>query len=111
MTTLVLELQRARNQLVTFCRQRNALSRGVREWRVSEDSGGFVVTEVDTRNAHSSPVLRLHLENGRWLLSVPSAGGWQPYPPRPEAAGIEAVIDELEQAPLHVHWGKTGVSA
>jgi hypothetical protein len=55
--------------------------------------------------------LRLHLENGRWLLSVPSAGGWQPYPPRPEAAGIEAVIDELEQAPLHVHWGRTGVSA
>lgn len=111
MTTPVLELQRARKQLATFCRQRNTLSRGVREWCVSEECGGFVIAEVDTRNAHSSPVLRLHFENGRWLLSVPSAGGWQPYSPRPEAAGIEAVIDEIEQAPLHVHWGKTGVSA
>ncbi|MCG6866561.1 MAG: DUF3024 domain-containing protein [Thiogranum sp.] len=110
MTTSVLELQRARNQLATFCRRRNRLSRGVREWRVSEDGGEFVIAEVDTRNAHSSPLLRLHFENGRWLLAVPAAGGWQPYPPRPEVAGIEAVIDELEQAPLHVHWGKTGVS-
>jgi len=110
MTTSVLELQRARNRLAAFCRQRNRLSRGAREWRVSEESDGFVIIEVDTLNAHDSPVLRLHYEDGRWLLVVPSAVGWQPYPPRPEVAGIEAVIDELEQAPLHVHWGKTGGS-
>jgi hypothetical protein len=110
MTTSVLELQRARNQLATFCSRRNRLSRGVCEWRVSEDNGEFVIAEVDMRNAHSSPLLRLHFANGRWLLAVPAAGGWQPYPPRPEVAGIDAVIDELEQAPLHVHWGKTGVS-
>lgn len=99
-----LDWQRARNCLAACCHRRNALARGVGEWRVREDREGFVISEHDVARRRQQPVLKLRFEHGRWLLSVPVAGGWSPYPPCPEAAAIETVVGELEQAPLHVHW-------
>jgi hypothetical protein len=102
MTIAVLELQRARKHLEAFCRRRNALSNSGSQWRLNHNSGGFVLIRGDAGAA--SAAVKLQFAAGRWLLSVPAAGGWQPYPPRPEAEDIKSVIDELEQAPLHVHW-------
>jgi hypothetical protein len=98
-----LELQRARRHLEDFCRRRNALSNSGSEWCLSQAGGGFLLSQAcgDT----VTDVLRLQFTAGRWLLSMPAAGGWRPYPPRPEVEDIESVVAELEQAPLHVHWG------
>lgn len=99
MTLVSLELQRARKQLQVFCEHRNAGLNSGPDWRLSEDSGCLQILLQD------AVVLRLVPEQGRWRLLVPQSGrGWQAYPPRPEADNIEAVIEELEQAPLHVHW-------
>jgi len=101
MTLSELELQRARKQLETCCRQRNAQGNDAARWCLSEAGGAFEIREC----AGDSAVLRLCFQDGRWLLFVPAAeGGWRSYPPRPEAATIDAVINELEQAPLHIHW-------
>ena len=103
MTTSELEVQRARRYLADFCRRRNTLA-GAGQWRLSEQDDALVVDELESPGGRRSPVLRLRFERGRWFLEVPAAGGWRPYPPRPEAPGIEVVVNELEQAPLHVHW-------
>jgi hypothetical protein len=102
-TTSELEVQRARRCLADFCRRRNTLP-GVGRWRLNERDDGLVVDELESPDGRRSPVLRLRFEGGRWFLDVPAAGGWRPYPPRPEASSIEVVVNELEQAPLHVHW-------
>jgi hypothetical protein len=102
MTIAVLEIQRARKYLAAFCREQNSLSNSRPKWRLNHDSGGFLLSQ--TGEGGVTDILRLHLASGRWLLLVPAAGGWRPYPPRPEAEHIEAIIDELEQAPLYLHW-------
>jgi hypothetical protein len=101
-TIAVLELERARKYLAAFCRQRNSLSNSRAKWCLNDDSGGFLLCRAGEGGV--TDILRLRLASHRWLLSVPVAGGWRAYPPRPEAEDIESVIDELEQAPLHVHW-------
>lgn len=103
MTIAVLELQRARKQLEAFCRRHSAATNSEVEWCLSNDSGGFLLTRSHAGSV--TPIVRLQYTANRWLLSVPSADGWRAYPPRPAVADIAAVIDELEQAPLHVHWG------
>jgi len=101
MNLSVLELQRARKHLETCCHRRNAQRSDVARWCLGEEGGAFEIREC----AGDTVVVRLCFQDGRWLLLVPAAeGGWRPYPPRPEAATIDAVIDELEQAPLHIHW-------
>ncbi len=103
-TIVVFELQRARKHLEDFCQRRNALANSGSNWCLrQEDSSAFLLSQAVAESA--TEVLRLQFVAGRWLLSVPAAGGWRPYPPRPEAEDIESVVDELEQAPLHVHWG------
>jgi hypothetical protein len=103
-TVVVLELQRARKHLEDFCQRRNALAVSGSNWCLRQEGGGtFLLSQAVADTA--TEVLRLQFAAGRWLLSVPAVGGWRPYPPRPEAQDIESVIDELEQAPIHVHWG------
>lgn len=105
MKPIPLELQRARKQLEAFCRQRNRSGMVGSEWCLSQHGSEFLISEYGARHK-AAPVLRLRFDDGRWFLSVPLAGDrWQAYAPRPEACSIDAVIKELEQAPLHVHWG------
>ena len=104
----LLELQRARKCLENFCRQRNGSGRLGPQWCLSQDGSEFTISEYSAGNAKHmvTPLLQLCFEGGRWLLFVSSADGrWQAYAPRPEVNSIESVIEELGQAPLHVHWG------
>ncbi|HHO69425.1 MAG TPA: DUF3024 domain-containing protein, partial [Gammaproteobacteria bacterium] len=40
-----------------------------------------------------------------WQLHWPRTGGdWQPWPHLPKYTDLQGIADELEQAPLHVHW-------
>lgn len=51
------------------------------------------------------PLVKLAYCNDRWFLFWRQEGvGWQAWPHLPEAESVEMIIDELEQAPLHVHW-------
>lgn len=59
--------------------------------------------EVYTR-ADGNAVFRLDFQQGCWRLYAPAADGdWHAYP-HPALTGLDEVIDELERAPLHVHW-------
>lgn len=78
--------------------------------RCQQEGDSLLITEV-TRSDQSSgversrPLVKLDYRDNRWFLFWPQeGGGWQPWPHLPEAASVQAVIDELEQAPLHVHW-------
>jgi hypothetical protein len=97
----VLELQRARKELERFCRRRNALTAGGSAWRLVGTGNDWF---IHGPAGGGGPLLRLSFAHDRWLVFVPVGEGWQPYPPLPEATAVTAVIDELEQAPLHVHW-------
>jgi len=97
----VLALQRARRQLQAWCARRNARLKPGHEWCLTAQGETFLVVEC----AGAAPVFRVCFKDPRWQLFIPRAdGGWYPYAPRPEVASVEAVIDELEQAPLHIHW-------
>lgn len=49
-------------------------------------------------------VFRLTQREARWLIFLPSVDGhWHAYPSR-RLASLEDLIEELEQAPLHIHW-------
>ena len=99
MKPVSIELQRARRRLETFCTERNRALRSGPRWRVSEVNNQFDIYRA------AAPVVRLYYDEGGWHVLVPRAdGGWMDYPPRPRLAGIDAVIGELDQAPLHVHW-------
>ena len=51
-------------------------------------------------------LVRISYEDGRWYLFWPQhSGAWRPFPHPPRADTIQAVVEALEQAPLHVHWG------
>ena len=108
MNPSLLELRRARKRLEAFCRERNYSGRAGPTWCLSQNDTAFVISERTPGCAEHEavPVLRLCFDDGRWFLSVPTAAGrWRAYPPRPEADSIDVVIEDLEQAPLHVHWG------
>jgi hypothetical protein len=100
MSHTVLELQRARRELERFCRRRNALRGGGTRWRLQRTGEDWFIQGPPG----GGPLLRLRFAQGCWLVFVPAGEGWRPYPPLPEATGVAAVIGELEQAPLHVHW-------
>jgi len=105
MNSSILELHRARKRLETFCHQRNWSSRDASKWCLSQHDTEIMISTYTAEHG-TTPVLRLCFEAGHWLLSMPAANGrWQAYSPRPQVDSIEALIEELEQAPLHVHWG------
>ena len=112
MTIGLLELQRARRMLDDFCARRNAASTGhVSRLRCRQTGDRLLIEEsVPPENADDSggfrALVQLSYESGRWYLFWSQGGGdWRPYPHLPEVDTIQAVVDELEQAPLHVHWG------
>lgn len=96
-----LEQQRVRKRLDAWCRRRNAALNDGPRWCLSGEGGEFTIREC----CGGERLLRLCFSSGSWRLFVPRAdSGWLPYPARPEVASVDAVIDELEQAPLHIHW-------
>ena len=112
MTVCHLEYQRARRALEAFCARRNATaSASVSRWRCCQDGNEFLIGEVIGVNSVTSTdrfraLLRFSYENKRWRLFWPSrGGGWKPYSHSPRLETIQAVLEQLEQAPLHVHWG------
>ena len=111
MVVSVLELQRARKVLEEFCSRRNAMLSGhATQLRCCPQGDRLLIGETDQiEQTHGSggfrALLQLSYEAGRWYLFWPQEGGdWRPYPPLPQVDSIQAVIEELEQRPLHVHW-------
>ena len=111
MTVSVLELQRARKVLDAFCARRNALLSGsAARLRCSQEGDRLLIGEtaqpgITNDGGRFRALVQLSYEDGRWQLFWPLQGGaWRPYPHLPQVDTIEAVVEELEQAPLHVHW-------
>lgn len=96
-----LEAARARRTLQAYCRQRTDIAGVGEPWVLQSDADGYLGVRVGRVE-----ILRLEpLPHGGWRLQVPLSDGiWQPWGPRPTAESIEAVLEELEQMPLHVHW-------
>lgn len=112
MTISLLELRRARRVLDDFCARRNAASTGQAGRLHCRQKGdrlfigeiGPMETAYDS--GHFRALVQLSYQSGQWCLSWSQGkGDWRPYPHLPEAGSIQAVVDELEQAPLHVYWG------
>ena len=111
MTVRVLELQRARKVLDEFCARRNALLSGSAALLCCSQEGGRLLIgetaplEKTGVTGRFRALVRLSYKDGRWHLFWPLQGGaWRPYPHLPQVETIQAVVEELEQAPLHVHW-------
>ena len=99
-----LEFQRARRLLDSFCTHRNATdSTATLSCRQQDDSLLLVTTE-----AHSAAfriLVKLDYQGNRWSVFWPREdGSWQAWPHLPETDSVQYILDELEQAPLHVHW-------
>ena len=98
----LLELQRARRMLEEYCARQNSLASGSgRQIRCCQDSTEIYIGDSDPIR----PIVKLRYEGRGWLVFVRlESGDWRPYPHLPHTGDLQAVIDELEQAPLHVHW-------
>ena len=110
MSVSLLELKRARKLLESFCEQRSVSSGSNPQLSCQQEGDSFVIGEAAGPDRLSGaecfrPLVKLDYRNDRWFLFWSrEGGGWQPWPHLSEAASVQAVIDELEQAPLHVHW-------
>lgn len=99
-----LELRRARQLLQDFCAGRAGLQCRCEANMVEVLENGAAARRGATGTAR--PLLRMVHEGGFWRLYWwRDNGTWEPYPHLPRADSVLSVLDELEQAPLHVHWG------
>jgi len=109
-TLSVLELQRARKQLKTYCDTRNRGRKTGARWSAREVEECFLISRQGSadskgRSLPEQVLLKLCYRGDVWHLFLPHAqSGWRPYPPRPEVQQFDQVLEELDQAPLHVHW-------
>ena len=110
MSVSPLEFQRARKLLESFCERRSTSSGSTAKLSCQQKGDSLLIGEAAGPEDSSGavcfrPLVKLAYRNERWFLFWPQAGGgWQPWPHLPEVASVQTVIDELEQAPLHVHW-------
>jgi hypothetical protein len=109
-TLSVIDLQRTRKAVEGFCTRR---SRGqMRRLACHTEGNDILIVETSLRGGgrlHGKrlrALVRLRYANPGWRVFWPRDNGmWEPYQPLPFTESIQDVIDELEQAPLHVHWG------
>ncbi len=96
-----LEVERARQRLESYCARRNTQQHGAPGWRLISEGDALLVCQA----GDAARLFKLCFRAPRWqLYTADSDGRWQPYPLRYEVTSIDAVIAELEQAPLHIHW-------
>ena len=110
MSVSLLQFQRARKLLESFCERRNASPGSNTQLSCQQKGDSLLIGEVVGPDQCSDaerfrPLVKLDYRNDRWLLFwLQEGGGWQPWPHLTEADSVQTVIEELEQAPLHVHW-------
>ena len=111
MSVSLLELQRARKVLNEFCARRNSLmSDSVARLLCCQQGDRLLIGEIarprkTNDGGRFRALVQLSYEDGRWHLFWPlKEGAWRPYPHLPQVDRIQAVVEELERAPLHVHW-------
>lgn len=106
----LLELQRARKQLHAYCEHRNRGTNSSTRWSTREVDQCFLITRSGKfdrkgRVLPEQALLKLCYRGEVWQLFLPRAqGDWMPYPPKPEMENFGQVLEELDQAPLHIHW-------
>lgn len=99
-------------QLDAFCQRRNAQAGTLQGVLCCRQESENVLILMHERASHRNPtaddrqeLLRLVLDGSQWQLYWSRSDGvWEVYAQLPCAPDIDRVIDELEQAPLHVHW-------
>ena len=103
MNISVLELRRAEIMLNAFCDRRNRLvTRMDGRLRCRRRSDELFIGDSEPFRS----IVKLSYEGNGWRVYVRlDSGRWKAYPHLPHADDLQAVIDEFEQAPLHVHWG------
>ena len=112
MSTTILEVQRARQALHAFCERHNR-ARSASQAQLVCRAEANVIEMLETggadphgRQADAYALLRLSYDRGVWRIYWwRDKCAWEPYPHLSETGSVDRVIDELEQAPLHVHWG------
>lgn len=96
MSVSVLALQRARKQLEAFCAARQGPGSKL-HCQLQDDS------LILQQNGQS--LVRLRLDGTQWkVFWRRDDTQWEPWPHLPACHDIQRVIEELEQAPLHIHW-------
>ncbi len=97
MSLSVLALQRARKQLDVFCRQHSS---------PGSELGCRPAGDSLLLHYRGQEVVKLQLNEARWhIFWHRDDGQWVPWPHLPVCDDIKQVIEQLDQAPLHVHWG------
>ena len=110
MSVSLLELKRARKLQESFCEQRSATSGSNVQLSCQQEGDSLLIAEVTRPDQCSGderlrPLVKLEFRNNKWFLFWSrKGGGWQTWPYLSEAESVQTVIDELERAPLHVHW-------
>jgi len=93
----VLALQRARKQLEAFCAQRS----GPTSVLTCRPEGGDSLLLQHNGRA----LVRMQLDGVQWrVFWHRDDAQWVAWPHLPVCDEFAQVIEELEQAPLHVHW-------
>lgn len=97
MNVSLLALRRARKQLDAFCAQRCRPGNEL----VCRTEGDSLVLQ---HNGQSQ--VRVQLNGAQWsLFWMREDGQWETWPLLPVCEEIQQVIEALQQAPLHIHWG------
>ncbi len=91
-----LALRRAKKQLDTFCLQQSTAGN---ELACLSDSDSLVL------QCNRQVLVRIKLDGAQWhVFWLREDGQWTSWPHLPVCDDIQQVIEQLEQAPLHVHW-------
>ena len=99
-----LDFQRARRALEEYCQRQNQPHSSA-PLIVETSSPCLMLIKVDRRSNKFSPQFKCCFKEDGWLIFYPDRDGvWLAYPNLPVAEDYQQIIDELERAPLHVHW-------
>jgi len=96
MSISLLALQRARKQLEVFCHQRSCSGNEL-----------YCQTEDDSLilQHNGQSLVRLQFDGTQWhIFWRRDNKQWILWPHLPVCNTIQRAIEELEQAPLHIHW-------